>query len=229
MPQPQHRHDLAHRGMVPLNQLATGTPDGTKFLRDDQTLQPVTPATIGAMTNPMTAVGDLIVGAGAPIYYSQADGMFAYSNSSRAEDNFALSGPVGGHVHLLRGDGPDTVTWTLMGPCVLTFDLWYAGTGGTLAQDGTIVQTGLVGSSGHPTVTQTVPAGSHVYVLTSHAGGDGWGPGFNGITWTPTAGTPARLPYVADGMVLTGVAGEPAWATPAGGGASILRIFALGG
>jgi hypothetical protein len=37
MAQPTHRHDLAHRGLVPVAQLGTGTPDGTKFLRDDQT------------------------------------------------------------------------------------------------------------------------------------------------------------------------------------------------
>jgi hypothetical protein len=37
MAQPTHRHDTAHRGLVPPAQLGTGTPDGTKFLRDDST------------------------------------------------------------------------------------------------------------------------------------------------------------------------------------------------
>ena len=32
---PQHRHDTRHVGLVPPAQLGTGTPDGTKFLRDD--------------------------------------------------------------------------------------------------------------------------------------------------------------------------------------------------
>jgi hypothetical protein len=39
MPQPTHRHDMAHRGLVPTDQLGTGTPDGTQFLRDDHTWQ----------------------------------------------------------------------------------------------------------------------------------------------------------------------------------------------
>lgn len=34
----KHRNDTAHRGLVPMDQLATGTPDGTKFVRDDNTL-----------------------------------------------------------------------------------------------------------------------------------------------------------------------------------------------
>ena len=49
--------------LLPVANLATGTPDGTKFLRDDRTWQAV-----GGMTNPMTTAADLIVGgtAGAP-------------------------------------------------------------------------------------------------------------------------------------------------------------------
>jgi len=56
---------LGAGGLVPMAQLASGTPDGTKYLRDDGTL--VTPAG-GGMTNPMTTAADLIVGgtSGAP-------------------------------------------------------------------------------------------------------------------------------------------------------------------
>jgi hypothetical protein len=42
MPQPKHRHDAAHVGLVPPGQLGTGAPDGTKYLRDDNTWQPAT-------------------------------------------------------------------------------------------------------------------------------------------------------------------------------------------
>lgn len=56
---------LGAGGLVPMAQLASGTPDGTKFVRDDGTL--VTPAS-GGMTNPMTTAEDLIKGgaSGAP-------------------------------------------------------------------------------------------------------------------------------------------------------------------
>lgn len=51
-------------GVIPIANLATGTPDGTKFIKDDGTL--AVPA--GGMTNPMTTAGDSIVGgaSGAP-------------------------------------------------------------------------------------------------------------------------------------------------------------------
>jgi hypothetical protein len=37
MAHPTHRHDTTHRGLVPTDQLGTGTPDSTTYLRGDQT------------------------------------------------------------------------------------------------------------------------------------------------------------------------------------------------
>lgn len=68
MAQPTHRHDTAHRGLVPLSQLAgTGTPSAATYLRGDQAW--ATPSGGGGMSNPMTAKGDLITasdGSGTP-------------------------------------------------------------------------------------------------------------------------------------------------------------------
>lgn len=52
---------LGATSLVPMTQLATGTPDGTKFVRDDGTLV-VPGGGGGGMSNPMTAVGDIIKG-----------------------------------------------------------------------------------------------------------------------------------------------------------------------
>lgn len=172
----------------------------------------------GGMTNPLTAAGDLIVGGpaiGSPTYYDEGLGMFAYAGDM-GEPVHAWGSAHGGSFNLMRQGA--TVTWTLVGPGVMTFDLWYAGVA-SLSEDGDVVQASLNGDSAtHPTVTQAVASGSHVYVLTILVRGDGWGPGFDGVTLTPDGvipgGYPAVLPYDTDGKVLTGVAGAPAWATP---------------
>jgi len=59
---------LGADGLVPQDQLGTGTQDGTRFLRDDGTWQP------GGMTNPMTTAGDLIVGGAAGLATRLAKG-----------------------------------------------------------------------------------------------------------------------------------------------------------
>lgn len=56
---------LGSTALVPMAQLATGTPDGTKFVRDDGTL--VVPSGGGGMSNPMTTAGDIIKGGAAGV------------------------------------------------------------------------------------------------------------------------------------------------------------------
>jgi hypothetical protein len=214
MGQPRHRHDVAHVGLVPIDQLATGTPDGSKFLRDDGSW--ATAPGSGGMTNPMTAEGDMIVGGpaiSAPTYYAETLPMFAYSNAPRTNDQYAQAGAVGGACHLLQYN--DTITWSMTGPGTFTSCIWFGGIA-SLSEDGTVVQTGLGAIA---TFTQVVPAGTHTYVLTNTYSGATWGTGFDGVTLTPTgtipAGYPVALPYVADGDFLVGVSGAPAYVAPA--------------
>lgn len=53
---------LGSGARVPMAQLASGTPDGTKFVRDDGTLVVPAGGGGGGMSNPMTTAGDIIVG-----------------------------------------------------------------------------------------------------------------------------------------------------------------------
>ena len=68
MAQPTHRHDLAHRGLVPVSQLASGVATSGMVPAYAGTLSAVWTAlgSLGALTNPMTTQDDVIVG-GVPV------------------------------------------------------------------------------------------------------------------------------------------------------------------
>ena len=64
MAQPTHRHDVAHRGLVPVSQLASGVATSGMVPAYAGTLNAVWTAlsALGALTNPMTTQDDVIVG-----------------------------------------------------------------------------------------------------------------------------------------------------------------------
>jgi len=121
-----HAHAAADvtSGVFDIGRLATGTPDGTKFVRDDGTL--VTPAG-GGMTNPMTTQGDVIYGgtSGAPTRLAKGTaGQVWTMNAAATAPEWATAA---------GGGGASTPRYTRFFPAPANNDFWVAGSasGGT--------------------------------------------------------------------------------------------------
>jgi hypothetical protein len=231
---PTHRHDTRHRGLVPVDQLGTETPDGTKYLRDDGSWRAIAPGSIGAMDNPMTAVGDMIIqGAGTTVDAALTGTATADSTS-------------GGYVPANANDGSDATLWNSSAPITnrwLQIDLGSAQTIGSWRA----LQSATANDRANVWALQSSPNGSswttrdsgasyfvdtgtrslaspvlaRFWRLYAYSGGSyGW------ILYTLSLflvpGAPARLPVGADGDVLTvdPATHLPGWLPPSGGAGS---------
>lgn len=114
-------------GVIPIGNLATGTPDGTKFVRDDGTL--VTPSGGGAVATDAIwdAAGDLAVGSGANTaarlaiggegtFLGVVAGALAYATPSGSGNVVKVGTPANNQVGVWTGDG------TIEGDAALSFD-----------------------------------------------------------------------------------------------------------
>jgi hypothetical protein len=219
MSQPTHRHDVAHRGLVPVDQLGAGVADATTFLRGDQTWA-AGGGGGGGMVNPMTAAGDLIVGETAGTLSDVAPSGTASASST-----------YGARVPALAIDLDDTTGWQAtanvgewlevdLGAAytISAYHLLQTETGApnnygashyklqASSDDATWTdiydKTGATADDG----TIAVPPSTARYWRVLSVAGMG---GANLIVRTfslfvgETAGTPTRLPIGADGKVLT--------------------------
>ena len=100
MGQPTHRHDLAHRGLVQPDQLGSGTPDGTKFLRDDNSWQPpgggvteITDLPTAEMDSSKVLAPD---GAGGVLWRAEAGGGFGNLDGGAPGSTYGGVTPIDG-------------------------------------------------------------------------------------------------------------------------------------
>lgn len=114
-------------GILPIANIATGTPDGTKFVRDDGTL--VAPSGGGSVATDAIwdAAGDLAVGSGAntaarlPIggegtFLGVVGGALTYATPAGSGDVVKVGTPANNQVGVWTGDG------TIEGDAALSFD-----------------------------------------------------------------------------------------------------------
>jgi len=137
------------------SQLATGTPDGTKFVRDDGTL--ATPA--GGLTNPMTTLDDIIVGgaSGTPARLAKgSDGMVLTVDP--VTHHLVWATPSAGGSPVTVKDEGTTLTASLT-------SLDFTGTGVSATNTGGAVTVAVSGGGG--SATAEVSAAGRIYAYTS--------------------------------------------------------------
>lgn len=288
MGQPTHRHDVAHRGLVPTAQLASGTPTTGMVPTYSGTLNAIwsAPAAPVAGIVPLTAladqatatmVGRVAAGSGPPSALSASDARSAMGLGSALANPMTTAGDmivqtaagVGSDVAPLGTASSNGATYGSQVPALMIdgndSTYWLTAASGTIWIEVDLGSPQPIGSfrlsqngAGIP-VTAFILASSPdnstwATRYTASAAGLDFSASFASTSaryWRITASCPggwwavytlslfgalsaaARLPYVVDGNVLTGVAGAPAWATsglvlhanPVGGGFVALLVF----
>ena len=206
-------------GVLPIANIATGTPDGTKFVRDDGTL--ATPAGAGTVTSVGATVPAFLSVAGSPVTNSgsldltlsgtalpvasggtgltagTSGGVLAFTNTGVITSSAALTASA-----LLLGGGPGAAP-TAMGSLGTTTTLLHGNAGGAptygavrLTSD--VSETLPVASGGSGAVTQTAYAvlcggttGTSAYQSIAGVGTSGQVLTSNGAGALPTMQSPA--------------------------------------